>query len=774
MQAEPLEEPAPVWVADLRDLGPEQRGRAGGKAVALGMLHRGGLRIPGGVCVLTDAYDRFVDSAGLRPAIALELGRKRFADMRWEEVWDASLRIRNLFLRAALEPESTRAVKAALAARFADGRPAVVRSSAPAEDTAATSFAGLHESYVNVRGVPALLEAVRQVWASLWTDRALLYRQELGLDVFASNMAVVVQELMTGEISGVAFSQSPLDESQAVVEAVWGLNEGLVDGTIEPDRWIVERETGELLQHYQPLRTQKVTSSGGEAEADGETEFTGGTRLVPLEPAERDSPPLSAETLRKVLKAAAAAERLFGRPQDVEWTIADGDLWLLQSRPISTLGSRMQAEAEAELIARERAEIEVRTTLTPQDPGPAQSSRDERPWYLNLRKSFGNLQELRRAVEEVAIPEMESEADTMARVDVPSLSAEALAAELARRQEALARWEHVYYRDFIPLAHGVRLFGQVYNDKVRPADPYEFIDLLTGSGLLSVDRNALLQELARRHAVEDPDLGAALDDYLDRFGSGQGTPASVRSQERERLLPLLAEMARRPQAKGAPQSTPVAGYLERFAGEERRFQEELLDLARASYRLRDDDNVHIDRIRHLTQAALAETQARETRAQGRAPAAGTAPSKDTQDPPLRPASQAAVGGPSGSTLLKARQLVGQPAGPGIAVGKARVTLMTEDLYAFQSGEILVCDSLEPSMTFVTPLAAAIVERRGGMLVHGAIIAREYGLPCVTGVPDATRDIHTGDLLTVDGFLGIVVVGGAPPGRSAGPDVRLQM
>jgi pyruvate,water dikinase len=85
-----------------------------------------------------------------------------------------------------------------------------------------------------------------------------------------------------------------------------------------------------------------------------------------------------------------------------------------------------------------------------------------------------------------------------------------------------------------------------------------------------------------------------------------------------------------------------------------------------------------------------------------------------------------------------------------------------DLYAFARGEILVCDSLDPTMTFIAPLAAAVVERRGGMLVHGAIIAREYGLPCVTGVPDATLEIHTGDLLTVDGFLGIVVVGGAPP------------
>ena len=115
--------------------------------------------------------------------------------------------------------------------------------------------------------------------------------------------------------------------------------------------------------------------------------------------------------------------------------------------------------------------------------------------------------------------------------------------------------------------------------------------------------------------------------------------------------------------------------------------------------------------------------------------------------------------------FKARQLVGQPAGPGIAVGRARVVIEKNDLFSFEAGEILVCDSLDPTMTFVGPLASAIVERRGGMLVHGAIIAREYGLPCVTGVPDATSEIHTGDYLTVDGFLGIVVVGGVPPGAA---------
>jgi pyruvate,water dikinase len=112
----------------------------------------------------------------------------------------------------------------------------------------------------------------------------------------------------------------------------------------------------------------------------------------------------------------------------------------------------------------------------------------------------------------------------------------------------------------------------------------------------------------------------------------------------------------------------------------------------------------------------------------------------------------------GGYTLKARQIVGQPAGPGIARGKARVIKNPSDVFAFKAGEILVCDAVDPTMTFVVPLTAGIVERRGGMLIHGAIIAREYGLPCVTGVPNAPSLIRTGDLLTVDGYLGIVIIG----------------
>jgi pyruvate,water dikinase len=112
---------------------------------------------------------------------------------------------------------------------------------------------------------------------------------------------------------------------------------------------------------------------------------------------------------------------------------------------------------------------------------------------------------------------------------------------------------------------------------------------------------------------------------------------------------------------------------------------------------------------------------------------------------------------SAGVRIKYRQLVGQPAGQGKTTGKARVVNDFKDLFSFKKGEIMVCDAVEPEMTFVAPLAAAIVERRGGMLIHGAIIAREYGLPCVTGVPGAAQRIKTGDTISVDGWLGIVTL-----------------
>jgi phosphohistidine swiveling domain-containing protein len=718
-------------VIALKQISESVRTRVGGKAHALSRMAASGLHVPDAFSITTDAYERYVDATGLRERILLELHRKDFKDMRWEEIWDAALRIRNMFLKTAVPKELSGILKEAIESFFSESS-VVVRSSAPGEDSAKASFAGLHESYVNVRGADRVLEHVQKVWASLWSDAALLYRQELGLDVEKSSMAVLVQEIVAGERSGVVFGKNPNDPSQAVIEAVYGLNQGLVDGAVEPDRWLLDRESGRVITHTAGRRDKLGVPSQD------------GVRFDQLDEGRSRRNPLSEDEIGLVFALAREAEDLFGTPQDVEWTFLGEVLYALQARPITKPSSR--------------------------------SLEDERPWYLSLRRGFENLKSLRRKIEDELIPAMVEESSRLARQDLSALSDAALADEIARREAIHDKWVKVYWRDFIPFAHGTRLFGQVYNDTVLPADPYEFVDLLGDTEMVSVSRNRNLEDMAvmvrenpglrdlldqKRFSALDEGFLKKLDDFVERFEDlSCGTNQCF--QGRETIVQVVLEMA-----SGAPReregrlketASLRRAFLSHFQGAEREEAEELLDLARTSYRLRDDDNIYLGKIEGQLTAAVQEGR---RRLRGKFSSVEDFSAKDVVQalrnpayvPPLREAPERKEAG----FEVKPRQLVGQPAGPGVSKGMARVILEPEDLLDFKSGEILVCDALDPNMTFVVPLASGIIERRGGMLIHGAIIAREYGLPCVTGIPDATVLIRTGDIITLDGYLGIAVI-----------------
>ena len=169
------------WIIPLEGM-PEQPLRTiGGKGSALAFLAKNDFNIPKTLCVTTDSYDHFVTHTGLRERILMELNRKDFNEMRWEEIWDASLRIRNMFLTEKL-PQDLAARLGEVLSSWQVAEAVVVRSSSSDEDTSATSFAGLHESYVNICGVESIIEHIKLVWASLWSDAALLYRQEIGLE----------------------------------------------------------------------------------------------------------------------------------------------------------------------------------------------------------------------------------------------------------------------------------------------------------------------------------------------------------------------------------------------------------------------------------------------------------------------------------------------------------------------------------------------------------------------------------------------------------------
>ncbi len=719
------------YVLSLADIHPRDRRLVGGKGFSLAVMAQRDMRVPTTLVVTTRAYEHFVSATELRGRILLELNRKSFKDLRWEEMWDASLRLRHLFLNTPMPEDLMGSLAQALAPRLPER--CVVRSSAPGEDSRQASFAGLHASFVNVAGLDAVLDHIKLVWASLWSDAALLYRRELGLDVRKSAMAVLIQDMVAGEKSGVVFGQNPQDPSQAIIEAVYGLNQGLVDGTVEPDRWLLDRETGNILAYRQAPK-RDILLPGAE-----------GVQLAVLSTEQTQVPPLTEAEVAQVHHLARQSEVFFGAPQDMEWTFAGEQLVALQSRPITTHKKGKKG--------------------------------DQRSWYLSLRRSFGNLQALRQKVEGQLIPALEAEAVRLSALPLDRMSDAQLKEEIILRSEIYRHWKKVYWDDFIPLAHGIRLFGMVYNDAVKPADPYEFLDLLGTSGMLSVKRNQLLMDMAakvkeqpelleelRTGTVKKQELNQVWQSFLREFGDlFCGTAACP--QGPEALASLIQMMAAKPLR--VEQFTPTAveslkeNFLSRFSGSKRTEMAESLELARASYRLRDDDNIHLGKIKG--QFLKAEEEYRRRKEQQYV----SGPLLDTFPPVVREViaelEEKPPAGESGKvwkgfTDPKARQMVGQPASPGLAQGPARVVLESSELFHFKAGDVLVVDSLDPSMTFVAPLAAGIVERRGGMLIHGSIIAREYGIPCVTGVPNATSLIHTGDSVTVDGYLGIVIIG----------------
>ena len=712
------------------------KARVGDKAYALSELKKEGYNIPNAIAVTTDAYSAFLRENGLSERIRFELGRKPFSEMRWEEMWDASLRIQNMFIRSPIPDLIMDAIIETLHTEIGNA-PVVVRSSAPGEDSAATSFAGIHESFVNIYGTETILEHIRLVWASLWSDAALLYRQEIGLDPEESSMAVLIQELVVGKSSGVMFTVNPVDNSTSVVEAVHGLNQGLVDGSIEPDRWIVDRCTGDILSHAVAERKSVVLPSVGI-----------GIGVSIIDQAKVFKAPLSSSELREVVRLGSMVEERAGLPQDIEWTLRGNELFLLQARPITTLENKEDAH-------------------------------DKRSWYLSLRKSFENLKKLGDLIENNYLPEMSLVADSLAGIDLKSLSDGELESEVERRNTIHQHWIDVYWEKFIPFAHGIRLFGQIYNRTVKPADPYEFIDLLSDTGMISVRRNERLEEIAstlrdrpslirklksKRILDSDPELLGNIDAFIEEFSGlncyNTASPEcdTARKSILDTVLALLTIQPSPKAQRGDRASDLILAYIESFPEDSRKEAEAILQLARKSYRLRDDDNIYLARIETQKIAAKNEYQRRQgviSSSEG-ASVFGDRIRKLNMSDTTPDTNASAIMPPPGFAFF-ARQLTGQPASPGMVSGIARVIQNEDDLAAFSKGEVLVCDAIDPTMTYIVPLAAGIVERRGGMLIHGAIIAREYGIPCVTGIPSATQLIHTGAKINVDGYLGIVTI-----------------
>src|SRR5262245_54891629 len=295
---------------------------AGGKGANLARLLGASFSVPGGFIITTRAYQAYVAANNLENWIVEAARSPRPDDPATLD--EASGAIRARFDAGVMPPMLADAISHAYASIGCP--PAAVRSSATTEDLPEASFAGQQDTFLNVVGNEALLKAVVRCWSSLWTARAIGYRARNGIEHQGAALAVVVQKMVQSEAAGVLFTANPLTvkRTETVVDATMGLGEALVSGQVEPDHYVVNPISGRILS--KTLGAKAVVIRG---------KPDGGTVTLAEDAASRQALPD-----RAVIELSALGQRvarLFGVPQDIEWAWAGGKLFLLQSRPITSL-----------------------------------------------------------------------------------------------------------------------------------------------------------------------------------------------------------------------------------------------------------------------------------------------------------------------------------------------------------------------------------------------------------------------------------------------------
>ncbi|MHC3438446.1 phosphoenolpyruvate synthase [Natrialbaceae archaeon A-gly3] len=311
---------AVLW---LDEISADDLEKVGGKGASLGELTGAGLPVPPGFVVTAGTYRSFIEEAGIDEELfeAVDVDVDDSSALA-----DAAERAEELITETPF-PEELREEILEAYREVGEGEAFVaVRSSATAEDLPDASFAGQQETFLNVTEED-LLNRVRRCWASLFTQRAIYYRQEQGFDHSSVNIAVVVQQMVDAEKSGVMFTSHPsTGEPTMIIEAAWGLGEAVVSGAVSPDNYVVSREDGDI--------TATVADKKVMHEKDAES---GETVEVAVPDEKREERVLSGSEVENLVSLGERVENHYETPQDVEWAIFEGEIYMLQSRPITTI-----------------------------------------------------------------------------------------------------------------------------------------------------------------------------------------------------------------------------------------------------------------------------------------------------------------------------------------------------------------------------------------------------------------------------------------------------
>jgi rifampicin phosphotransferase len=859
------------YVLDFHEIDQTQVAVVGGKGAQLGELSRiEGIRVPAGFCVTTDAFQRILAEA---PSIDDRLDRllPLKPDDR-EAIRALSAEIRRALEGIAIPEDLASAIRRPLA-RLGEQAAYAVRSSATAEDLPTASFAGQHDSYLNVVGPAAILQHVSRCWASLFTERAVTYRLRNGFDHRKVHMAVVVQQMVFPQAAGILFTADPVTSNRKVasVEASFGLGEALVSGLVNPDFYKVR--DGEVVA--KAVATKQLAIDASPA---------GGTQELAIGAERQQQPALTDAQVVRLARMGRRIEAHFGRPQDIEWCLVDDGFQVVQSRPITTLFPIPTAGDRANHVYVSVGHQQMMTDpMKPLGLSLFQLTALPRMYDAGGRLFVDVAERLRSPTSRAGVLEALGKSDPLIedalrtileRGDfIPSLPDEgpggpppdrardpietdpAIVTELIRRSQASIA---ALKRD-IGTKSGSALLDFILADiqelKRILFDPQSLqviMAAMEATWWLNEQLQAWLGEtnaadtLAQSvtHNVTS-EMGLALLDVADVIRPHPNVVASLQNVEDEGFLDELAKLAGGREARDA-----IQAYLDKYGmrcvGEiditrprwserpttlvpiilaniknfepgahERRFEQgrqeawkkeqELLERLRVlsdGERKAEEAKRMIDRVRtfigyreypkygmvsryfvykqalleeaeRLVQAhVLGEKQdifyltlqelhevVRTNRVDEqlirrredalRSYQALTPPRVLTSDGEV-------IAGAYRRDDLPAGALVGLPVSAGTIEGRARVILdMAEaDL---ELGDILVTVYTDPSWTPLFVAIEGLVTEVGGLMTHGAVIAREYGLPAVVGVEHATQLIRDGQRIRVHGTDGYVEI-----------------
>lgn len=878
--------PTEPYVVALDDVERAALGVVGGKAARLAQLSRiDGIRVPAGFCVTTAAFRRIeadVPSIGAQLEELAHLG----AEDR-DAVGALTARIRRGIEEVGV-PDDVAGVISDAVLRLGGPASYAVRSSATAEDLPSASFAGQHDTYLDVVGLRAVLEHVSRCWASLFTERAVAYRVRNGVDHRRVEMAVVVQQMVLPVASGVLFTADPVTGNRrvATVEATLGRGEALVSGAVDPDVYRVR--DGRIIERTPATKGVAVPASPA-----------GGTRPGPIEGAPRVEPVL---TDRQALELVAIGRRIeshFGCPQDVEWCLGEEGVQIVQSRPVTTLFPIPEADDAGFHVYVSVGHGQMMTDpMTPlgislwQLTSPAPMRVAAGRLYVDVTtllsspstragtlETFGRGDPLTRdALETVlgrgdftasgddapAVPPGGGGRPEPVDTDPVGPDPAVVASLIERNRASVAELERQ-----IRTRSGAALFAFILADleelRALLFDPPSRQALMAGFEARWWLDDKLEEWLGERDAADvlslavpgnvTAEMGLALLDVADAIRPHQAVVAFLRGAEGDDFLDDLAGV----EAGGKPARDAIVSYLDaygmRCVGEidiarprwrerplalvpvllsdvdnfepgerERRVErgrqqarqkeQELLERLRAlpdGTEKAEQTERRIDRLRAFIgyreypkygmvsryfvykQALLAEAgrlvhdgvlrtvddiffltfdQLHDAVRTGQADHHLVTRRRedfrsfhDLTPPRVLTSEGEALDGAYRRDDVPAGALAGLAVSAGTVEGRARVVLDMADA-DLDPGDILVTPHTDPSWSPLFVTVAGLVTEVGGLMTHGAVIAREYGVVAVVGVAHATQRIQDGQRIRVDGTCGYVEIVTDPVGHRA--------